>query len=29
VPSLLLAARRLSLRAPGHTPIPTSEHHSK
>lgn len=29
VPGVLLAARRFSLRAPGHTPIPTPEHHSK
>lgn len=29
VPGLLLAARRFSLHAPGHTTIPTPEHHSK
>ena len=29
VPSLLLAARRFSLRAPGHSPIAAQEHHSK
>ena len=29
VPSLLLAARRFSLHAPGHTPIPSPEQHSK